>query len=189
MTVFSRRAALQASLGSSLAAAFAGRASAQPLGPLDALSVMQDDGRFSTWVGMIFTSGLDRYCTGLYPYTMFAPTNTALSRYPYLIRNLLGTGRASQFMMPNTSRIISIIRSHQINGVHPPTEFEGKNTTLTGVADNQIVVDGTGGGNQLVVKISVGTTLDTSHAETNVLTAPNVVIYPIDSLNLEAFQG
>jgi len=197
MLVFTRRAALRASVGSSLAAAFAlaGKASAQPLGPLDALSVMQDDGRFSTWLGMISAAGLDRYATGRYPYTMFAPTNAAMSRYPYIVRDLLyGTGgsRAGQGgsgAMPETARITRAVRSHAYAGVHPPSELIGKKTSVKAFSGSEIEIDGTGGGNVLTVIMHIGTTLNTAKADTEVLTAPNVVIYPIDSFNLESFMG
>jgi uncharacterized surface protein with fasciclin (FAS1) repeats len=195
MIEFSRRAALKASAGTSLLAAFGfvGSASAQPIGPEDILTVMQDDGRFSTWLAMISAAGLDRYATGRNAYTSFAPTNEALSKYPYIVRDLLyGTSRQgpnAPSPMPETGRIARVIRSHATGGVHPVAEFVGKKTVLTSVAGSQIDVDGTGGGNLLTVTLHVGSTLNTAKASIEVLTAPNVIVYPLDSFSLESFMG
>ncbi len=197
MIVLSRRAALRASVGTSAAAAlaFAGKASAQGLGPENALTVMQEDGRFTNWLAMISAAGLDRYATGRNPYSMFAPTNAAMSKYPYIVRDLLyGTGgsRAGQGgagAMPETGRITRAVRSHAFPGVHPPSEFVGKKTSVKSFAGSDIDIDGSGGGDVLIVVMHIGTTLDSAKADTNVLTSPGVVIYPIDSFNLEIVHG
>jgi len=196
MIPLDRRSVLKAGVGGSLIAAvgFEGSARAQqgpPIsGPLPAIDAMREDGRFGTWIDIIDGSGLIRYLTGRYAFTMFAPTNEATSKYPYLVRQLLlgsgATGGNTSAQMPDLSRALRVVRAHSFAGLHPPSEFLGKTTTVTSFAGTPIEIDGTHG-NMLTLHLKPTTMADTSLADVNVLMALNAIIYPIDSFTLESY--
>ena len=155
----------------------------------DGLSVMADDGRFTQWLSLIHAGGMDRMAAGRRPYTVFAPTDQAFVPYQFGVRDLLGeTGATKDEPFPDISRLVSILRTHTLRGLHPWAEFEGKKTTITSLAGSPIVVDATTPGKTTVMWSYRG---GNGTATANMLGAPlfasNAIIYPVDQLDIHTF--
>ena len=106
----------------------------------DGFAVMASDPRFTSWVNLLQQSGLAPYARGVSPYTVFAPTNAAINEYPQ-IREMLAPKGSEAF--PDTSQLVTLVRSHVIYGLHPLEEFQGKKVSLQSVSGTPIEVDGT----------------------------------------------
>jgi hypothetical protein len=91
--------------------------------------------------------------------------------------------------LPDLSRVVRLIRSAVVAGVHPPAEFAGKKVSLTSVGGTLIDVDGTAGGDSLLVSLQLPGRVMTARADTDVITTQNVVVYPIDNFNVDYFLG
>ncbi len=156
-------------------------ARAQGTAQMDGLTVMASDPRFRTWVSLIQASGLAPSARGATPYTVFAPTEAAFSRYPTLRQDLLPNSNNS---FPDTSTLIRLVRAHVMYGLHPMSEFQGRRVTVRSVAGTPITVDGTAAGPVTVSWSTPGRGEATAHLTHAPLQASNAAIYPLDDVIL-----
>jgi len=111
----------------------------------DAFTAMSQDPRFTTFVQLISSGGLQAAARASTPYTLFAPTDQALAGFSQLRDEFLGymQGGGKFDAFPDTSRTVRVVRSWAVRGKHLPAEFEGKVTNLQSVQDTALTVDGT----------------------------------------------
>lgn|GEM_PF-3311668 len=187
----SRRVALGTGLAGVLAVALGRtRIAAAATDPLDdGLTVLSDDGRFAQWVSLIHAGGMDREAAGRRPYTVFVPTDQAFARYPNGVRELLGqTGAASQEPFPDISRLVVVVRTHTLAGLHPFAEFAGKKTTLKSLDGTPIEVDATTPGSTSIVwSYRGGSGQATAKLVGEALVASNAIIYPVDQVDFHTY--
>ena len=113
----------------------------------DAYSFMSSDPRLTTWVQLIAAGGQERYARASTPYTMFPATDAAFAEIPAFVKGLLayqsstGTHNAED-AFPDTSKIVELVRSHVVRGVHYPRDAMGRKITVTTIAGTQLEVDG-----------------------------------------------
>ena len=182
MSNLSRRFALQATIGAAFAAVPMSRALSQPSpSAADALSIMNSDPRFSTWVQILQFTGLAQDAASGQKFTAFIPTNAAFQKYPTVLWNLK-LARSKAF--PDTTSQVVFVRSHVVLDIHPLSELNGKATTLTSIAGNPIMIDVPQPGVYDVTWVSI----NSQTASTRIVSAPimasNAIIYPFDDVKL-----
>jgi uncharacterized surface protein with fasciclin (FAS1) repeats len=145
----------------------------------DGFTVMASDPRFTNWVNLLQQSGLAPYARGVSPYTVFAPTNAAISQRPDIRDALLP--RASE-SFPDTSALTALVRAHVVYGLHPFDEFKGKKITLQSVSGTPIEIDGTNPQAVTVTWQSVQGQRGQGTLQGQPILASNADIYPIDAI-------
>lgn len=152
--------------------------------------LLASEARFQTTTTLFNISGLVERARGPLTFTIFAPTEAAWADRSGVKGELLAymsaVGRSdANDPFPDTSRIIRVIRSWTIRGVHPLSEFAGKTVTLTNLDGLPIVIDGTGG--QLSATFT--STVDRQPLKVNVelppMIATNGIIYPTDNVSVQ----
>jgi uncharacterized surface protein with fasciclin (FAS1) repeats len=145
----------------------------------DGFAVMASDPRFTSWVNLLQQSGLAPYARGVSPYTVFAPTNAAINEYPQIREMLIPKGSEA---FPDTSQLVTLVRSHVIYGLHPLEEFRGKKVSLQSVAGSPIEVDGTNPEAITVTWQSVQGQRGQGKLQGQPILAANADIYPMDAI-------
>ena len=187
MTAHSRQLMLQASAGllavpvvSLIPSAIAQGQEVQA----SAFLALSHDPRFTTWVQLISYGGMQGAASGTTPFTMFTPTDQGLANFAQFRDAILGTmqgGGRSADVFPDTSRMVSIVRSLAVRGKHLPAELAGKVTELQSVQNTVLTVDGTKSPMTVTwTSTLLGRRLTASLAEP--LITLNAVIYPEDGI-------
>jgi len=146
---------------------------APPAHATDAFNTMASDPRFSRWVELLQQAGIAPYARAGSPYTVFVPTNDALGRLPSsVMQSLLPT---SSEAIPDSSRLIAVVRSHAIPGLHRPSEFTGQQASLRTVNGLPIRIGGTDPN-----RLDVAFEYASGHTSGPPIQADNALIYPMD---------
>jgi uncharacterized surface protein with fasciclin (FAS1) repeats len=187
-TSHSRRVALGTGIAGVLAVALGRtRIAAAATSDLDdGLTVLTEDGRFTQWVALIHAGGMDRAAAGRRPYTTFAPTDSAFAPYANGIMDLLGeTGAKKDYPFPDIGRLVTVLRTHTLKGLHPWAEFAGKKTTVASLDGTPIEIDATVPGSATVAWSFQGSTSQVvAKMIGDPLIASNAIIYPVDKLQM-----
>ena len=178
MISLSRRTIVSAASLLPLAAVVTPAAFAQEVNQ-DAFTEFASDGRFSDWMSLLVESGLSPYARGLARFTAFVPTNQAFAGNPGVLASLLPNGNEA---FPDTTKLIRFIRAHVLAGMHPLSEFSGKEVTVNSVIGTPIEIDAR---NPSSIQVT-WTSMEGVHASTKVSGAPiaciNALIYPVDQV-------
>lgn len=192
MSHLSRRTLFQVSAGAALIPAMGVlRASAAVMVAqemaTDFWTFLNADARFTIWVRLIAASGLESGARSATQFTTFVPTDDALSAVPAIQQLLayqdkIGSRQSASNFFPDTSKIVSLIRSHVVMGKHLPSEATGGVMTVNSLDGTPVTVD-TGKHPATVSWKSVvtGQSLVAALTDTPVNTI-NAVIYPVDAI-------
>ena len=184
-----RREVTRLSAATLLLAAFGGTRRADAAEPtLGALDAMQRDGRFDQWLDLIDHAGLTRYMTGQpprsIPFTMFAPTNEALTPYK---DDLLAELRLNT-PFPDNRRVTRLIRSYTLPGLHPLSEFSGKKILLNGFSGNPIQLNGQNPNSPQVILL-VGAMKSKNTIDPKPIVANNAIVFALSSVDIRMING
>ena len=151
----------------------------------DAYSYFASNAQFTTWVRLIAAGGLEQGARGATQFTVFAPTDDALDKYPQ-IAELLSyqnqVGPRGNNIFPDTSKIVKLVRSHVVLGKHFPKEATGGRMTVNSLAGTPISVDTSKTPAVVTWNSAVtGSALAASLTGSPVNTF-NAVIYPVDAI-------
>jgi uncharacterized surface protein with fasciclin (FAS1) repeats len=192
MLPFARSAMIKATLG---AAVVAGLLAATPAAHAQAVmapayDILASQARFYTTTTMINIAGLVDRARGPVPFTLFAPTEAAWADRSGVKGQLLAflsvtSQHNSADVFPDTAKVIKVIRSWTVAGLHPLSEFEGKKVTLTNLNGDPIDVDGTGGQLSVTFKSTVTGQGLKANITLPPISATNAVIYPADNVDVE----
>lgn len=92
------------------------------------ISALDNDGRFTTLVIAIDSSGLGSTLDGPGPFTLFAPTDLAFDQ--------LGEGAVDDLLAPaNRQQLQDLLMNHLINGRRPASDLQGATSVETMYGD------------------------------------------------------
>jgi uncharacterized surface protein with fasciclin (FAS1) repeats len=137
----------------------------------DAFTVMASRPELSDWLGLVESAGLGG-AAGTKTYTVFALTNEGYDNLNALLKGVLTQQGSNRPVNPQLLQ--TVVRTHVILGLHPPSEFAGKIVTLTTAAGDPIKVDGTTAG---MLKLTMR--YATAHEVGPPIIADNAIIIPI----------
>lgn len=153
-------------LGAGIATAVSFSAHAQ-----NAATAMASDPSLSEWTYIVGQAGLTT-AAATNTVTVFAVTNEGFDQINAVWHGALKTPGATG--APNFQRMQELVRSQAVFGLHAPSEFAGKNVTLTSVAGTPITIDGTVAG-----KLTITMEHAVGSVEGTPITTSQAVIYPI----------
>ena len=193
MSHLSRRTLFQVSAGAALLPAMGVLRSASAQGMVvqdvmtDAYSYFASNAQFTTWVRLIAAGGLEGGARGATQFTVFAPTDDALAKYPQVAELLsyqTQVGPRSNNIFPDTSKIVKLVRSHVVLGKHFPKEAETNKGVMTvnSLAGTPITVDTTKTPVTVTWQSAVTGSALTAGLTGTPINTFNAVIYPVDSI-------
>lgn len=159
---------------------------------LDGYRYMLSDPNLTIWVRLIAVGGLEQaVAAAAVPYTMFPASNEAFAPFPNIVKQLLGyqsgggsgVGKSTMDAFPDTSKIVAVVRSHTVSGMHLPDEFMGKKITVTSITGTPINIDATNPSAVVVTWNSAanGEPLATTVTEPPIILS-NAVLYVVNKI-------
>jgi len=143
----------------------------------DAFTALGTYTEFGTFLGVLEQSGLAGQIRSSQNFTLLAPTNAALYKYPNYLQTLIPGG--SQ-MFPSMAKLIEYVRDHVIAGIYMPGQFSGKHLSVTSLSGVSIEIHGTGSGTPAVIyHLPAGMAVTAALTE-QPIGANNAIIYPIN---------
>lgn len=195
MSHLSRRTLFQVSAGAALLPAMGVLRTASAQGMVvqdvmtDAFTYFASNEQYTLWTRLISAGGLENGARGATQFTVFAPTDEALAKFPQ-VADLLSyqttVGQRSTNIFPDTSKIVKLVRSHVVLGKHFPKEAETNKGVMTvnSLAGTPIVVDTT----KSPVTVTWNSAVTGQSLTANLTGQPvntfNALIYPVDAIEM-----
>jgi len=145
----------------------------------DALATMLANPNLTKWASWIQDTGMGPAASKNGPYTTFVPTNEAISILPQKDIKYISPETGGAY--PDTSRLVFVLRSHVVAGLHPMSELAGKVTRLTSLNGKPITIDATN-----PASVTITTAGSMAHLVGAPIVSDNALIYPIDKLDVTA---
>jgi uncharacterized surface protein with fasciclin (FAS1) repeats len=145
----------------------------------DALATMLANPNLTKWASWIQDTGMGPAASKNGPYTTFVPTNEAISILPQKDIKYISPETGGAY--PDASRLIFVLRSHVVMGLHPMSELAGKRTTLKSLNGKPIIIDATN-----PASVTITTAGSMAHLVGEPIMSDNALIYPIDKLDVTA---
>lgn len=142
------------------------RPPAQDLPLVDLIATAKRQGEFGCLLAALRAAGLSKLLRGEGPFTLFAPTDTALGRLPP--GELDGL-----FLSAQAPRLLAVLRHHLLNGRLQAQDFLGRQLRVTTLQGDDLVLDG-----------HHGLRADQAHVLRSDQRASNGLLHSIDALLL-----
>ncbi len=139
----------------------------------DALTVMENDPKFKTWVRIINAAGLEGYPReeGT-SHTIFAPVEASFANISAdSLKAILPTAIDGG---ADTSETVYVVRSHVVDGLHPRSEFKNGIITLKSLNGFPIIVDANNP-DKILIKFQTSS----GYLSGQVIQSSNALIYPV----------
>jgi uncharacterized surface protein with fasciclin (FAS1) repeats len=136
------------------------------------LQIAAADGGFNTLLAAVKAAGLTDVLKGTGPFTIFAPSDEAFTRFP--------DGTVDRLLKPeNKAELIRVLSYHAIADKLPSSELRGKKFNRKSVEGSELTIDGTN--DRIMVNKAKVVTPD--------LAASNGVLHVIDSVMIPPKAG